>query len=348
MRTLPALLVCLVLCLAGCSSDPPERASGGATGRSAPSPRPGDLPTGAPPTDSGALGPGVRHGAGSPGAAPPGTGPRAGTSTGAPSAPGVGGDHRHRHGGGHGTGHGTGNGSGQGTGNGSGQGTGQGSGPGAGGGDDDRSIEVAGPTLGDDYPEYFGNIYPGGLSKCAYFVNDLSYDVRVDAVAVGAPLRVLNGCTPDSREHPADPGCSVGRVLAASHAGGCSAGVTFASGTDLGRNYTPSMTWRLSVSCTDTAAPPCSTPSVVAAGPAPDHPVRARWSSSISLRFCGATDYADDDGNPGGTGYPPSDGCSDQAPATDDPSDDPSQDPSGDPSATTTATATAGTGGDQG
>ena len=183
---------------------------------------------------------------------------------------------------------------------------------GGGDGTHERSLEVAGPTLGDDYPEYFGNIYLGDRAKCAYFDNTQEYDVRVDAVSVKSPLRVVSGCAPDSGdpEHLDGRGCTPDTVLAASRGNGCTAGVEFENGTDFMQNYLRSLLWQLSVLCTDTEGPPCSDPSVVAAEPTPDRPLRVHWTMTIEIRFCGATDYADDAGDPGGQGGPPSDGCS--------------------------------------
>ncbi len=174
----------------------------------------------------------------------------------------------------------------------------------------ERSIEGAGPTLSDDYPESFGNVYRDDRMKCAYFSNPSDYEVRVHSMSVESPFRVVTGCTPEGRKHPAEPACAEGIVFAALDANGCSAGVEFENGTDFSRNYTTELVWRLSVSCTGTATDPCSSPTVAAANPTPEQPVQVQWTATRSLRFCGATDYADESGNPAdGGGTEPSNGC---------------------------------------
>jgi hypothetical protein len=92
-------------------------------------------------------------------------------------------------------------------------------------------------------------------------------------------------------------------------------GFAVAAGTDLDRNYTPKLVWTMSLACTDTAAEPCSAPSVVAAQPTLQQPVMVRWSRTTPIRYCGATDYADENGDPGGSGSQPSNGCSAERPA---------------------------------
>lgn len=181
-------------------------------------------------------------------------------------------------------------------------------------GEDKRIIEVAGPTLTDDYPEYFGNIYPSDRSKCAVFTNQLEYDVRLQAMSVDAPLTIVTGCLPNSGETA--PACRVGQVLAAGRSGRCAMGVVFAPDTDFAQNYTPTFTVASSVSCAGTASEPCAASEVIAVGPTAESPVTVRWTWAIAMRYCGATDYADDSGNPGGSGYPPEHGCSVDAPTS--------------------------------
>jgi len=188
-------------------------------------------------------------------------------------------------------------------------------------------IEVAGPTLNDDYPEYFGNVYRDDRSKCAYVYPEAaaSYDVRVDSVSVGAPFVLRTDCGPTSNEHSAASGpCRAGIVIPPRESGGCRIGFTFAAGTDFGRNYLTQMTWRLSTMCTDTEHAPCSEPGVVAAGPSAENPVRAVWTQRMAIRFCGGTDYAaegSDGQETAGTGAAPSTGCTSAKPA--EPSDEP-------------------------
>lgn len=207
--------------------------------------------------------------------------------------------------------------------------TGAGSRPPAEGGDDEtdarsdtdgadaddapRGVEVAGPTLGNDYPEYFGNIYAADREKCANFVNDHQYDVTILAVSASSPLVLVTDCMPGSGESPT-VGCTADLVLPGFGEATCTLGVRFAQGTDFAANYLPMIDWRLSVVCTDAVAEPCSAPDVVAHGPSEAEPVVATWTMVDPVRFCGATDYADEHGGPGGVGGAPRNGCTTEPP----------------------------------
>ncbi len=303
--TVAVLTATVALLLAGCLAAEPDPSA--STGEDPSSPAQETLPTKRPPLDSGTLGGGGDsgdHGGGN------------GNGDG-------GGDGNGDGGGGNGGGNGGGDGDGDGDNNGGGGHNGGGGGGGGDGGDggDSRTIEVGGPTLGADYPEYFGNIYPGDIDpgqtwKCAGFRNGLSYGMSVESVTATQPLVPVRPCRPDDPELEEGPGCTGGLVLPAS-GGWCTFGVTFVAGTHLDRNYTPTYTWSVSVKCTDTVSEPCSLPAVASLHPTTTDPVVARWTWTEPMRYCGATAYADDQGSPDGGGWPPEYGCTADVPPDD-------------------------------
>jgi hypothetical protein len=166
-------------------------------------------------------------------------------------------------------------------------------------------IEVAGPTLESDYSEYWGNIYREMRSGCANFTNSQPYDFTVESVSISRPLVLVTDCSAGAGQVP---GCGSGTVLTASSGSECRLGFVFAAGTDFSQNYLPTTTWTLRASCTDAAVEPCSADQVAAAQPSLSDPVSVRWSWTDPMRFCGATDYADENGNPG-EGSAPTNGC---------------------------------------
>jgi len=202
---------------------------------------------------------------------------------------------------------------GGGSGNGGGAGGGGGGGGGASGGN--AVVIVGGPTLSDDYPEHWGNLYLTDPSQCAVFTNDSDHQIIIRSVSVPSPLVLVTDCSPDGQGR-STTGCTAGLALPA--AGGCVAGIQFAPGTDLTKNYTGDNNWDLSQICTDTASPPCSEKDVAARHPSVTSPVEVWWTVTLPIRFCGATDYADDQGNPGGAGSNPRNGCT--APSPEQPS----------------------------
>ncbi len=189
---------------------------------------------------------------------------------------------------------------------------------------DSGHIEIAGPTLNDEYPEFFGNLFDFKLSNCAFFSNTegsaVAYPIRVEGISVDPPFRLLSGCEPDVNkqgleERPVEPGCRAG-VLVPVASGepriGCTAGVEYPS--DLSRskeNHTGALVLRLSILCTNSTSSPCSETSVRARRPTPGSPVRVLWNASYPVRYCGATDYANEDGGPGGDGDSSEYGCTD-------------------------------------
>lgn len=186
--------------------------------------------------------------------------------------------------------------------------TGENDSGGGGSGNGADSVEVAGPTLENDYPQHWGNIDLELRAMCANFVNQLNYNVTIESISVSTPLSLVTNCEPTGGEPPVAAGCAAGFVLVAQRATACNLGVEFAVGTDFAQNYLVQNDWRLSAVCTDATAEPCNTSEVAAAGPAPNTPVMIIWTLRQAVRFCGATGYSDDQGNPDGGG-PPEDGC---------------------------------------
>lgn len=186
----------------------------------------------------------------------------------------------------------------------------RGTGHGSGKDDGEKSVlVVAGPTLESDFPEYWGNYYPTDDTRCSNFSHHLGSDVTVVSVTVSEPLELAGPCLRGEDEEPAPP-CGAGVVLAADDA--CGVTLRFADPGDRDRDFPEILqTWVLATVCTGTQDEPCSDPAVVAAGPSVSHPVPVRWTATDRLRYCGATDYADDEGFAGGQGTRPSNGCSD-------------------------------------
>ncbi len=183
--------------------------------------------------------------------------------------------------------------------------------------DADPVLVVAGPTLANDYPEYWGNWYAGDRSKCAVFTSYQPQPVTVVQVAVEHPLRIGSTCSAPPESAADAETCAPGVRLGPAGEGGCLLRVEMPSGTDLSANYEMATVWTLELACTGTEGAPCSEPAVTDRAPSMTQPVTVRWILRDPMRYCGATDYADDDGRPGGTGTSPRNGCSETASSPD-------------------------------
>jgi len=174
---------------------------------------------------------------------------------------------------------------------------------GGGHGSTPRAIDVAGPTINNDFPEYWGNIYSDQSVHCANFTFSDVVSVTLVSVKVGTPLRIHGGCGPQN------PDCVAGIVIPKDKA--CGLNLTLSERADLHRDYPHiAQVWTLRAACTSTDVPPCSGDAVAAAHPSPTKPVVVTWKQSMRLRYCGGTDYADDEGFSGGRGTAPANGCS--------------------------------------
>lgn len=197
-----------------------------------------------------------------------------------------------------------------------------------------RAIDVAGPTINNDFPEYWGNIYRDQPVHCANFTFSDAVSVTLVSVTVNTPLRVHGGCA------GGDPNCVAGIVVPQGQA--CGLGLTFSRRADLHRDYPHiAQVWTLRAACTSTDAPPCTGDAVAAAHPSPTKPVVVTWKQSMRLRYCGGTDYANDEGFSGGRGTSPTNGCSGAAPPSSAAPDDgttsrAATEPAADPSDATT------------
>ncbi len=172
-------------------------------------------------------------------------------------------------------------------------------------------VIIGGPTVSNDYPELWGNLYADVRSQCAVFNSTVvTYAVRLDSVAVTGPFVVVHACTPLNPYAKSKQPCRPGLVLAAGGHAGCVLGMALGPAAQLSHNYTGANRWTFSTSCRDTQSEPCSAAAVAAHHPSPSAPVTVRWTVSRPVRFCGATDYADEHGDPGGKGSNPGNGCS--------------------------------------
>jgi hypothetical protein len=175
-------------------------------------------------------------------------------------------------------------------------------------------VKVAGPTLDDDYSNVFGSVRrpadplqtPDPICTL-YSFSDTTVHITVASVTVDAPFTTTTDCA--GTGVPDGPSCSVGTALAAvqpleaqGEAIGCQFGIVMTG--DASANY-ESHDARLTFSavCTSPGAEgtPCGDSKVTDRQPSPSAPVPVTWdalSVTVPLRYCGATEYADADGQP--------------------------------------------------
>lgn len=178
---------------------------------------------------------------------------------------------------------------------------------------------VAGPTLDDDYSAAFGSVWkPTDLSTrpapiCTlFYLNDTTVQITVASVTVDAPFTTTTECA--GTGVPDGPPCSVGAPLAAvdplqsdEEAIGCQFGIALGTAGDVNINYeNHNARLTLSAACTSPGAPdtPCGHSGVTDRNPSTSAPVLVTWdalTATVPLRYCGATDYDDGNGQPSGS-----------------------------------------------
>ncbi len=184
-------------------------------------------------------------------------------------------------------------------------------------------MTVAGPTLEDNFGQFFGSVPNPPSAICATFFFSGIGQATVQSVSVGAPFTATQECQlPTGSADPAP--CAPGSVLTGftpdgGEPTGCWLAVDLASGET--GNHQASVAMTLTAECSGGTEPPCDE---VSPAPTPENPVKVTWTATLPLRFCGQTAYADENGQPlvpDGEGRPvdPSvgsaaDGCT-QAPA---------------------------------
>jgi hypothetical protein len=175
---------------------------------------------------------------------------------------------------------------------------------------DERIVVVGGPTLNNDYPEYWGNLYLG--DQCAIFTVASDYEVRLESVTVGEPLILVTDCAPDweEEEEVTSRGCEPGIVLTSGSEASCILGVQLPT-DGLDADFTPKNAWTFSVLCADTRAPPCSEVDVAEQHLLSGEGMRVYWTVEYPMRWCGASDYGPltEEGEAYGPGDSPAHGC---------------------------------------
>lgn len=175
---------------------------------------------------------------------------------------------------------------------------------------DERIVVVGGPTLNNDYPEYWGNLYSG--DQCAIFSIVSDYEVTLENVTVEEPLSLVTDCDPDSEEDDevTSRGCGAGIVLGSGLEASCLLGVQLPKHS-LDTDFTPKNTWTFSVLCSDTLEPPCSEVDITQQHLLSKEGVRVYWRVEYPMRWCGASDYGPltDKGEAYGPGDNPVHGC---------------------------------------
>lgn len=153
---------------------------------------------------------------------------------------------------------------------------------------DERIIVVGGPTLNNDYPEYWGNLYSG--DQCAVFTLRSDHDVTLESVTVEEPLSLVTDCEPNSRVEVTSRGCESGIVFSSEPEASCLFGVQLPDDR-LDTDFTPKNTWTFSVLCSDTLEPPCSEVDTGEQHLLTEEGVRVYWTVVHPMRWCGASDY---------------------------------------------------------
>jgi hypothetical protein len=173
---------------------------------------------------------------------------------------------------------------------------------------DERIIVVGGPTLNNDYPEYWGNLYLG--DQCANFTIRSKYTVTLESVTVEDPLSLITDCDPDWGEEVTSRGCESDIVFSSGTEAHCLLGVQLPD-DGLDTDFTPTNTWTFSVLCSDTDEPPCSEVDNEKQHLLSEDGVRVYWTVEYPMRWCGASDYGplDEEGEPAGPGESPVHGC---------------------------------------
>lgn len=175
-------------------------------------------------------------------------------------------------------------------------------------------ILTGGPTLGTDFGEYFGNLYPGEtVMNCANFYNRSNTATKIESISVApAPIQAMSDCDPGEGSAPA--WCSPGMVLEPGDAStGCRFGVQLEPGTDPFTNHLADNTWVLSTVCTSADGDPfvdaCATQDVKDRDPTVSDPVAVRLEYVFKIRYCGETGYSNGPDEEPGEGGPPENGC---------------------------------------